>query len=265
METQATDLLVGARGVHGRGIVDLAGGGLPRDLPGHVPSSAAVMSMEATTPIACKEMEAPMQSQIINQQQPIPGRADARRSEEGGPFLAPIESPPGLILKIVFFFVRRQFGKVMAPLTVFAARMPASFGSFYGKVSQLDKKLRLPTKTAVIIRERVASLNMCLFCMDATRWFAMRELGDTARFDALTEYQTSPLFTEAERAALDYATELTRDRKVNAETFARLKGHYSEREICDIVWLVASEHVYNLTNVGLNIGSDGLCERSDAE
>ena len=66
-------------------------------------------------------------------------KASIQRSEEGGPFLAPIERPPGLILKIVFFFVRRQFGKVMAPLTVFAARMPAAFGSFYGKVSQLDK------------------------------------------------------------------------------------------------------------------------------
>jgi alkylhydroperoxidase family enzyme len=189
-------------------------------------------------------------------------KAEVQRSEEGGPFLAPIERPPGLLLKIVFFFVRRQFGKVMTPLTVFAARMPAAFGSFYGKVGQLDKKLRLPATTAAVIRERVASTNMCLFCMDAARYYAMKEFGDTARFDALTDYQTSPLFTEAERAALDYATELTRDKKVAPETFARLKSYYSEREICDIVWLVASEHIYNLTNIGLNIGSDGLCEVS---
>jgi alkylhydroperoxidase family enzyme len=204
-----------------------------------------------------------MQARINDRQHVIPHRADAQRSEEGGPFLAPIERPPGLLLKIVFFFVRRQFGKVMTPLTVFAARMPAAFGSFYGKVGQLDKKLRLPTKTAVVIREQVASINMCLFCMDATRYFTMKEqLGDSARFDALGEYRTSPLFTEPERAALDYATELTRDKKVAPETFARLKRHYSEREICDIVWLVASEHIYNLTNVGLNIGSDGLCQLS---
>jgi hypothetical protein len=39
-----------------------------------------------------------------------------------------------------------------------------------------------------------------------------------------------------------------------------LEWHFSEREICDIVWLVASEHLYNKTNVGLNIGSDGFCE-----
>jgi alkylhydroperoxidase family enzyme len=132
--------------------------------------------------------------------------------------------------------------------------------SFYGKLSELDKKLELNAQTAMLIREQVASLNMCHFCMDAARWYALRKLGDTRRLDALPEYQTSPLFSEAERAALDYATELTRNRRVTPETFARLKQHYSEREICDVVWLVASEHLYNVTNIGLNIGSDGLCE-----
>jgi hypothetical protein len=34
----------------------------------------------------------------------------------------------------------------------------------------------------------------------------------------------------------------------------------SEREICEIVWLVSSEHLYNINNIGLGIGSDGLCE-----
>jgi hypothetical protein len=44
------------------------------------------------------------------------------------------------------------------------------------------------------------------------------------------------------------------------ETFEQLARHYSEREICDIVWLVAIEHLYNMSDIGLNIGSDGLCE-----
>jgi hypothetical protein len=54
--------------------------------------------------------------------------------------------------------------------------------------------------------------------------------------------------------------ELTGNDTVSPETFARLKDFYSEREICEIVWPVASEHIYNLTNHGLGIGSEGLCE-----
>ena len=30
-----------------------------------------------------------------------------------------------------------------------------------------------------------------------------------------------------------------------------------------VVWLVASEHLYNITNIGLNIHSDMLCDISE--
>jgi alkylhydroperoxidase family enzyme len=175
-------------------------------------------------------------------------------------YLPPIEKPRGLRLKLIYFFSRRQAGTVITPITTFAARMPFPFMSFYGKLNRLDKKLELPQPTAVLLREQVASINTCLFCMDAARWYATRDsAANQARFDALPEYRTSPLFTEAERAALDYATELTAGKTVEPATFDRLAQHYTEREICDIVWLVASEHLNNMTNIGLNIGSDGLC------
>jgi alkylhydroperoxidase family enzyme len=83
-----------------------------------------------------------------------------------------------------------------------------------------------------------------------------------AKFDALEDYNASPLFSDGERAMLNYVTELTRDKNVKPETFARLAKHYSERAICEIVWLVASEHFYNMTNIGLNIHSDMLCDIS---
>ena len=82
------------------------------------------------------------------------------------------------------------------------------------------------------------------------------------KFDALDQYRTSSLFNEKERAALDYVTELTRDKKADRETFVRLSSHYTEREVCAIVWLAASEHVYNMTNIGLNSHSDVLCDIS---
>jgi alkylhydroperoxidase family enzyme len=175
-------------------------------------------------------------------------------------FLPAIEKPAGLLMKLVYYFTRREFGKVLTPLKVHSARLPLSFGLFYAKISKLDKKLRLPPETALLIREQVARLNVCLFCMDIGRSFTIKSSMNEAKFDALEQYRTSTLFTEAERAALEYATELTRDKNVNAETFARMARHYSERELCEIVWLVASEHLYNITNLGLNIHSDMLCD-----
>ena len=175
-------------------------------------------------------------------------------------FLPAIEKPTGLLMKLAYFFTRRQFGKVLTPVKVHAARLPAAFGMFYGKIGQLDKKLTLPREMVFLVREQVARLNVCEFCMDIGRSFTIQASMNEAKFDALGAYRTSALFSEKERAALDYVTELTKDKNVKPETFARMAKHYSEREICEIVWLVASEHVYNMTNIGLNIHSDMLCE-----
>lgn len=174
--------------------------------------------------------------------------------------LPPIEKPNGLMMKLAYYFTRREFGKVLTPLKVHSARLPAAFGLFYTKISTLDKKLSLPPETVLLIREQVARINVCLFCMDMGRAFTIKASMNQAKFDALEQYRTSPLFSDADRAALDYVTDLTKNKKVDPDTFARMSRFYSEREICEIVWLVASEHVYNMTNIGLNIHSDMLCD-----
>ena len=162
--------------------------------------------------------------------------------------------------RLAYYFTRRQFGKVITPLKVHSARLPAAFGFFYAKIGKLDKKLTLSPEFVLLIREQVARINVCEFCMDIARAFTIQASMNQAKSDSLGDYRTSSLFTEAEHAALDYVTELTKEKKVNPDTFARLARHFSEREICEIVWLVATEHVYNMTNIGLNIHSDGLCD-----
>jgi alkylhydroperoxidase family enzyme len=178
------------------------------------------------------------------------------------PFLSPIEKPKSLLVKIAYALTRGQFGKVLTPVKVVYSRMPVAFGMFIGKIAKLDKKLDLPTETQYLVREQVARINVCEFCMDIGRALAIKASMNEAKFDALAEYRTSPLFNDAERAMLEYVTELTRDRRVNPETFARMAEFYSERQICEIVWLAASEHLYNITNIGLNIHSDMLCDIS---
>lgn len=165
-------------------------------------------------------------------------------------------------MKLAYHISRRQFGKVLTPLKVHNARMPHAFGLFYAKIGKLDRKLTLTPEFVLLIRERVARINVCLFCIDIARAFSIKASLNQAKFDALNQYHTSDLFGEGERAALDYVTELTRDKKVNPDTFARMAEHFSERQICEIVWVVATEHVYNMTNLGLNIHSDMLCDIS---
>lgn len=175
------------------------------------------------------------------------------------PFLHPIDEPSDPAIKQAYQNMKQYFGMVMTPARVFNSRMPPEFLQFYTQISTLDQKLELPKETVMLIRQQVARINVCLFCIDSNRaatiWASMNQ----AKFDALDQYQTSPLFNEAERTALDYVTTLTKEKKVDPQIFAKLLKHYSERQICEIVYLVASEHVYNMTNIGLNIHSDMLC------
>ncbi len=156
-------------------------------------------------------------------------------------FLPPIEQPKGLAMKLAYYFTRKQFGKVLTPLKVHSARLPAAFGMFYGKVAKLDKKLTLPAETVMLVREQVARLNVCQFCMDIGRAFVIKASLNEAKFDALDEYRTSTLFTEAERAMLDYVTELptiasrisirarqTQVRQLHVALFGRQQTQYRE-------------------------------------
>ena len=175
------------------------------------------------------------------------------------PFLHPIDEPSDPAIKQAYQNMKQYFGKVMTPARVFNSRMPPDFLQFYTQISMLDQELELPKETVMLIRQQVARLDVCLFCMDSNRAATIWASVNQAKFDALDRYQTSPLFSEAERAALDYVTTLTKERKVDPKVFTKLLKHYSERQICEIVYLVASEHVYNMTNIGLNIHSDMLC------
>ncbi len=176
------------------------------------------------------------------------------------PFLAPIEDPKDPILKQVYAAQEARFGKVFTPARVLLARLPPPFAQFYGRSPELDRELTLSPETAMLVRERVARLNVCLFCIDSIRAATILASMNQAKFDALEDYNTSPLFTDAERAALDYVSQLTRDKKVDPVTFERMAEYYSEREICEIVYLIATEHLYNMTDIGLNIHSDMICD-----
>lgn len=179
---------------------------------------------------------------------------------EDDPFLAPIEDPTDPGVRQLYAMLQTRIGKVFTLAKVLHARLPITFAQFFGSIPALDGQLALPAETAFLIRERVARLNVCLFCIDSVRAATIRASMDQAKFEALEEYRTSPLFSEAERAALDYVTQLTQDMKVDPSTFERMAKHYSEREICDIVYVVASETLINVLSNALNVRSDMICD-----
>lgn len=175
--------------------------------------------------------------------------------------LAPIERPSELMMKLVYWLSRRQFGKVMTPLKVIFSRLPLSFGMFIQKLEKLEQKYQLPKYIAVLVRTHVAQLNTCGFCIDIGKVEVIKHFADQQeKFFNVSSYKTSPLFTAREKAALLFAEELTFHKKISDETFAEAQNHFTERELVEIAWAVTREHIYNLMNLAFDIESDGLCQ-----
>lgn len=63
--------------------------------------------------------------------------------------------------------------------------------------------------------------------------------------DALLDAEASPLFTEAEKAAIAYALEVTRHVQLSEETFARVSAHFDTRQLVELAAAVAFANFNN--------------------
>ena len=80
---------------------------------------------------------------------------------------------------------------------------------------------------------------------------------------ALTDYESSELYSDAEKAALEFADCMTlSDRDVSDELFSRLKSYYAEDEIVELTAVVAWENASSKFNRALRIESQRLWKRS---
>lgn len=79
---------------------------------------------------------------------------------------------------------------------------------------------------------------------------------------ALADYAASPLYSEAERVALEYADCMTiSGREVSDELFARLRRFYDDDALVELTATIAWENASSKFNRALRIPSQGLWKR----
>lgn len=89
----------------------------------------------------------------------------------------------------------------------------------------------------------------CQYCKAHTVVSATRAGIDDAKMAAIYEYRTSPLFSERERVALDYAMAAgSVPNAVTDELYAELAEHWSEEEIVEILGVVCMFGIFNRWN-----------------
>ena len=80
----------------------------------------------------------------------------------------------------------------------------------------------------------------CRYCMAHTAGGALHFGIEDRKLAAVWDYQTSPLFNEAERATLDFAVAAAQvPNAVTDDQFAELRKHWSEEQIVEIVGVIS--------------------------
>jgi alkylhydroperoxidase family enzyme len=84
------------------------------------------------------------------------------------------------------------------------------------------------------------------------------------KIDALHDYATSPLYSEVERTALEYADAMTiTGREVDDDLFDRLRRFFDDDTIVELTATIAWENASSKFNRALRVPSQGLWKRSE--
>ncbi len=99
----------------------------------------------------------------------------------------------------------------------------------------------LPVGIKRLVSYVASASSGCQYCAAHTGFQATRSGGIAAeKIEAAFEYETSPLFTDAERAALRVAQSAASvPNMVTDEDFEELKKHFTDRQIVELVGQVA--------------------------
>jgi alkylhydroperoxidase family enzyme len=88
----------------------------------------------------------------------------------------------------------------------------------------------------------------------------MRAGASDAKIREVPQAAASPLFSEAERTALEYAEAMTvTGRAVTDALFDRLRTHFSEAQLVELTAAVALENFRSKFNIALGIEAQGFC------
>lgn len=120
-------------------------------------------------------------------------------------------------------------------------RVPALLRGFSQLTAAIwDPAGKVDNKLKRLISHVTSRAAGCQYCVAHTADGAARLGIEQQKLDAVWEYQTSPLFSAAERAALDVAVAAgCTPNAVTDDMFLELRKHWSEEQIVEIVGVIA--------------------------
>lgn len=116
-------------------------------------------------------------------------------------------------------------------------------------------KSGLDTRLAELVKLRVSQINGCAFCIHTHVLDAIKAGEADMRLHLLDGWRHSPLFSDRERAALNWAESLTRVIATQAPDadYDLLRTHFSEKEAAYLTALVATMNFWNRVQIAFRV------------
>ncbi|HST58454.1 MAG TPA: carboxymuconolactone decarboxylase family protein [Longimicrobium sp.] len=165
----------------------------------------------------------------------------------------------GVLGRLIQGIARRRVGQDFAPLQV-VSHAPPMLLPYTQMAAFTQGRADLPPGVRALARHMASHLNGCAWCMDYGEHLATGMGVPAEKLARIHAYATDPAFTPAERAAIAFAEQMTQvGGRVDDETFAEARRHFSEREVVELTLAVAAENFFNRMNAALGVEEQGFC------
>jgi AhpD family alkylhydroperoxidase len=153
----------------------------------------------------------------------------------------------GYIFTAIRPAARAATGKaVMEPRLNFYQAGPGAMKAMAGLQQQVARS-SLEKPLLELIRLRASQINRCAYCVDLHTADALEGGESERRLALLSVWREAPLFSDRERAALEWTESLTRVEQshVPDEVWQRVRPHFTPEELVDLTLAVATINSWN--------------------
>ena len=165
----------------------------------------------------------------------------------------------GFVLRLVYWFTRKQYGAVMEPLTVTAHHRKILKASIKHEMAVQRGAKVLPTSVRELVQYRTAQQVQCSWCIDFGTMLQKHEGLDIDRLRKIDDYATAPEYTHQERIALAYADAMTATPTVvTDEQVAELVAEFGKDGVIELSYMIALENARGRFNSALGITDQGF-------
>lgn len=179
------------------------------------------------------------------------------------------KSQAGPMVKLVYRFGPRMMrrltgrqasiGNGLEPVEIWAykPRLMMAMGRFNGAIRKpgaLEQRIRQ------LCELKGSAMIGCEFCVDLGSQICRKSGFTDEELLAIPRYQSSELFNEREKVALDYTVAVMRTPvEVTDELFARLQEHFTTEQIVELTALLTLTNLDRF-NAAFDVGSAGFSE-----